>query len=98
MTRIIGYTRGGEPWIPKFIQSIDMERCIGCGRCYKICGRDVLMPIEKPFEGEDEFGERPGKQGNVRCQTPELYRLRRLRTDLPKKMPLAPRFGLKILG
>ena len=62
MTHAIGYTRGGAPWKPRFILSIDIEKCIGCGRCYKICGRDVLMPIEKPFEGEDKFGDNLGNK------------------------------------
>lgn len=35
-------TRGGKPWTPKFIESIDPENCIGCGRCYKVCAFDVL--------------------------------------------------------
>jgi len=35
-------TRGGKPWTPVFIQSINEEDCIGCGRCYKVCGFDVL--------------------------------------------------------
>ena len=47
---IVGYTRGGKTWIPKFIESIDVDKCIGCGRCYKVCGMDVLELIEKPFE------------------------------------------------
>jgi Nif-specific ferredoxin III len=35
-------TRDGSPWTPKFIESIDHGKCIGCGRCYKVCGRGVL--------------------------------------------------------
>jgi len=54
------YTRGGKEWIPDFIDSIDFEQCIGCGRCYKVCGREVLELIEKPFEGEDEYGDNMG--------------------------------------
>lgn len=57
---IKGYTKGGQIWIPRFIESIDMERCIGCGRCYKVCGREVFKLIEKPFEDEDEFGDNMG--------------------------------------
>jgi Nif-specific ferredoxin III len=44
-----------------YLESIDYEACIGCGRCYKVCGRGVLEPIEKPFEDdEDEFGDDMG--------------------------------------
>ena len=59
---VTGYTRNGTAWTPSFIESIDINKCIGCGRCYKICGRDVLELIEKPFEGEDEFGDDMGNK------------------------------------
>jgi Nif-specific ferredoxin III len=62
MANIRGYTRGGEVWVPKFIESIDFHKCIGCGRCYKACSRDVLELIEKPFEGEDEYGDDMGNK------------------------------------
>ena len=32
------------------------------GRCYKVCSRDVLELIEKPFEGEDEYGDDMGNK------------------------------------
>lgn len=35
-------TRGGQPWTPVYLLSIDDTTCIGCGRCYKVCGRDVM--------------------------------------------------------
>ena len=35
-------TRGGKPWEPLYLESIDSEECIGCGRCFKVCGYDVL--------------------------------------------------------
>ena len=42
----------GRSWTPKFVQSIDQEKCIGCGRCYRVCGREVLQ-----LAGIDEDGE-----------------------------------------
>jgi Nif-specific ferredoxin III len=39
---IAGLTAGGAIWTPAFVQSIDQTRCIGCGRCYKVCPRDVF--------------------------------------------------------
>ena len=62
MPQIIGHMRGGKTWIPKFIESIDVEKCIGCGRCYKVCGMDVLELIEKPFDGKDEYGDDMGNK------------------------------------
>jgi len=57
-----GVTRGGGEWSPRFVEGIDPERCIGCGRCFKVCGRDVLELVEKPFGGDDEFGDDMGNK------------------------------------
>ncbi len=35
-------TRGGTEYVPEFLMAIDAEKCIGCGRCYKVCGRGVM--------------------------------------------------------
>ncbi len=35
-------TRDGRMWVPEFLTSIDPDTCIGCGRCYKVCGREVM--------------------------------------------------------
>lgn len=62
------YTRGGREWTPVFLDKIDYEKCIGCGRCFKVCGREVLELIEKPFEGEDEYGDNMGNMVmSVKC-------------------------------
>jgi Nif-specific ferredoxin III len=44
---------GGLSWTPQFAQSIDEGKCIGCGRCFKVCARDVLQLV-----GLDEDGVR----------------------------------------
>ncbi len=59
---IIGYIRGEKEWMPKFIESIEIKKCIGCGRCYKVRSRDVLELKEKPFGGEDEYGDDMGNK------------------------------------
>ncbi|MFL7865354.1 ferredoxin III, nif-specific [Vibrio cincinnatiensis] len=48
------YTRGGEPWEPQFIEAIDEQKCIGCGRCFKVCSRNVFDLIEKEEIGEED--------------------------------------------
>ena len=50
MSFLTSLTFGGTPWIPQFVTSINQEKCIGCGRCYKVCPRDVLDLIDR---GED---------------------------------------------
>lgn len=62
MAPFTGTTRGGNPWTPKFIMTINKDECIGCGRCFKICGRDVLGLITKPYEGDDEYGDNMGNK------------------------------------
>lgn len=42
----------GVVWTPEFVESIDHTKCIGCGRCFKICGRQVLA-----LRALDEDGE-----------------------------------------
>jgi len=37
-----GLNYGGSEWTPKFVANIDNERCIGCGRCVKVCSQGVL--------------------------------------------------------
>lgn len=44
-------TRDGRPWTPSYLVAIDVGTCIGCGRCFKVCGRDVLT-----LKGLDEDG------------------------------------------
>ena len=45
-------TRDGRDWKPDYLVSIDAQKCIGCGRCYKVCGREVLT-----LKGINEDGE-----------------------------------------
>jgi len=56
-TVIVGRTRGGAEWTPQFVTALDAGRCIGCGRCYKVCPREVFELVERAgvVEDDDEF-------------------------------------------
>ncbi len=44
---ITGRTRGCSEWVPQFVTAVDAQKCIGCGRCYKVCPRDVFELVER---------------------------------------------------
>jgi Nif-specific ferredoxin III len=59
-------TRDGRAWQPEFLVAIDEATCIGCGRCFKVCGRDVmklkglnedheLVDLESDDDDDDEI-------------------------------------------
>ena len=50
----------GESWTPTFVQSINEAKCIGCGRCFKVCPRGVLELV-----GLDADGQRVGISGDA---------------------------------
>ncbi len=52
MHDITGITKGGLGWTPQFVEHINEEKCIGCGRCFRACGRDVLNLIGITEDGE----------------------------------------------
>lgn len=43
--------RDGRQWQPQYLLKIDGETCIGCGRCFKVCGRGVMT-----LKGLDDEG------------------------------------------
>ncbi|NNM57778.1 ferredoxin III, nif-specific [Acidocella sp.] len=45
-------SRNGSIWKPEYLLAINPEKCIGCGRCYKVCGRDVMT-----LKGLNEDGD-----------------------------------------
>ncbi|MEW5756137.1 MAG: ferredoxin III, nif-specific [Pseudomonadota bacterium] len=53
---ITGVTRGGAAWTPAFITDLDQTTCIGCGRCFKVCPRDVFDLVEREDDESDGDG------------------------------------------
>lgn len=66
MNLITGLTRGGEPYTPSFVTEINQSNCIGCGRCFKVCPRDVFDLVERDEldDGDDydddDYGDDDG--------------------------------------
>ncbi|RZF23633.1 ferredoxin III, nif-specific [Paraburkholderia sp. UYCP14C] len=42
----------GEMWTPTFVSALDDEKCIGCGRCFRVCSRGVLQLVGVDEEGD----------------------------------------------
>ena len=47
---------GGATWVPRFVVGLDAAKCIGCGRCFRVCGRDVLQLVGIGEDGVDLVG------------------------------------------
>ena len=59
---ITGTTYGGTVWTPAYVTDLNQRTCIGCGRCFKVCPRDVFDLIEKdealnPEDFGDSYGD-----------------------------------------
>jgi len=54
MSTITGITRGGVEWVPAFVTDLNQGTCIGCGRCFKVCPRDVFELTDREDLGLDE--------------------------------------------
>lgn len=60
MTLITGLTRGGEVYNPTFVTDLKQSDCIGCGRCFHVCPRDVFDLVEREGALEsvtDDYGD-----------------------------------------
>lgn len=53
MSLITGMTRGGYEWTPAFVTALNPKRCLGCGRCFKVCSRDVFELVERESIDDD---------------------------------------------
>lgn len=67
MSEITGLTFGGAEWVPQFVLELNAQNCIGCGRCFRVCSRDVFELVEREslgleaeddeFDDDDPFGD-----------------------------------------
>ena len=58
---ITGRTRGGTEWTPEFVTELNQATCIGCGRCYKVCPRDVFELVQRgesdDIDDDDDYDD-----------------------------------------
>lgn len=57
MSLITGITRGGAAWTPSFVTSLNHSHCLGCGRCYKVCPREVFELVDREDLDLDDFDD-----------------------------------------
>ena len=61
MSMITGLTRGGAAYTPEFVMEIDQNNCIGCGRCFKVCPREVFDLVDREdvegLEAADDYDD-----------------------------------------
>ncbi len=63
MSIITGLTRGGAEWTPAFITDLNQADCIGCGRCFKVCPRDVFEIVDREdvdLDEDDDYDDDDG--------------------------------------
>lgn len=55
---VTGTTFGGSVWTPAYVTDLNQRTCIGCGRCFKVCPRDVFDLIGREEAlGDEEFDD-----------------------------------------
>ncbi|MBF0275113.1 MAG: ferredoxin III, nif-specific [Nitrospinae bacterium] len=42
-----GYRKNGDTYTPEYIAGLNIEDCLGCGRCYKVCGEGVFELVDR---------------------------------------------------
>jgi Nif-specific ferredoxin III len=59
---ITGTTFGGSELTPAYVSDLNQRNCIGCGRCFKVCPRDVFNLVDREEalaneEFDDDYGD-----------------------------------------
>ncbi len=64
---VTGVTFGGAEWTPSYVSNINQTTCIGCGRCFKVCPRDVFDLVEKAdaLADFDDYGDEDDDDENM---------------------------------
>ncbi len=51
-TALEAMTRDGRSWQPSYLLAINPDTCIGCGRCFKVCGQSVMALLGMTEDGD----------------------------------------------
>ena len=54
-----GFRKDGSLYTPEYIESIKIDNCLGCGRCYKVCSHNVYNLIDRDDLDleDDDYGD-----------------------------------------
>lgn len=56
-----GIRRDGTTYTPEYIDTVNIENCLGCGRCYKVCAHEVYDLVDRAdLDLEDDDYEDEG--------------------------------------
>lgn len=70
MKEITFLTFGGHTWTPKYVENPDIEKCLGCGRCIKICSQGCIALTQYIDEDDSErfIASIKNKEACIGCQ------------------------------
>ena len=71
---VTGTTFGGTVWTPAYVTDLNPRTCIGCGRCFKVCPRDVFDLVDRDEvltadEFDDGYGDIDDDDDNTQVMT-----------------------------
>ncbi len=68
---VVFETFGGSPWTPLYVDTFDKNKCLGCGRCIKLCVQKVLgVETYEDDEGtERQIAKIDNKNLCIGCQS-----------------------------
>jgi len=61
------YRKDGTRYTPTFSEAVDQEKCIGCGKCVKVCGQGVYVLIEVNGEKKSHNANADRCLGDCHC-------------------------------
>ena len=48
--------KNGQNYTPQYLEALASTNCIGCGRCYKVCGQGVLNLVDRADLDQHQIG------------------------------------------